>query len=269
MELNELSVAGTRLLDYSVSFGTGQFLGADDILSRNWLKYIIPEWVPRLGCCLSRALDADSMYSKFSSSLPGTESNVKHYRVQPSFRRSLVALDDPTKLKSLVVETERHMSSPTVRIKTHRLQLAMLASCFYVALRSPPRFDSRLGQYCAHLAVLCRWPEDRDICDSLLEKLGHASFLVNTLAHGYTVPLNCTVFVGTLDVPVEISLTLDGETTHPISGAPLSLRGLIYLQPPLCRSRSATGKRGGSPVPGDYSKRRCLSQRRIADTRLP
>lgn len=254
-ELNGLSVVGSRPLDFSVSFGTGQFPSPDYISSRNWLRYLIPEWVPRLGCCLSRAVDADSMYGKFSNSLHGAERNGKHYRVQPSFGRTPIAMDDPTKIKSLIAETQRYMNSPTVQKRTHRLQLAMLASCFYVALRSPPTFDSRQGQYCAHLAVLSRWPEDEDICHSLFEKLKHASFLIDTRKHRYKTPLHHTVCVGSLDVPIEIRLTIDGITTHPVSGAPLSLGQLVYLQPP------ATRKRGGSALPDNHSKRRRISQK--------
>ncbi|KAJ5288362.1 hypothetical protein N7508_011137 [Penicillium antarcticum] len=196
MEVNELSMLGSRLLDFSVSFGTGQFLSPDRSRSRSWLKHLVPEWVSRLGCGLGSVVDADSMYGKFSSALNRAERDGKHYRVEPSFRTVPIALDDPAFLTDLTTETELYMKSPNVQQSTLHLQLAMLASCFYAALLSPPAFDSNVGQYCARLAVLSRWPEDGDIRQSLGEKLEHASFIVGTLARPYTIPLYCTIYRG-------------------------------------------------------------------------
>ena len=258
-EINEISMLGTRMLDFSASFGTGQFLSSDKPRPRNLLKCIIPEWISRLGCCLGGAVDADAMYEKFSNTLDKAERNGKHHRVEPSFTRSPVAPDDPTMFEVLKMETEAYMRSSEARKETQRLQLAMLATCFYGALLSPPTFDSSLGQYCAHLAVLSRWPEDYEISKSLDESLAKASFLVNSLGHNYKTPLYCMVYLSSLEVPIEISLTLDGKTSHPISGFPLSITEMIYLKRPPCSLSPATRKRSGSYLPGGRTKRRCFN----------
>lgn len=265
-EINEISMLGTRMLDFLASFGTGQFLSSDKPRSRNWLKYIIPEWISRLGCCLGRAVDADSMYEKFSNTLDSVEKNGKHHRVEPCFTRSPIAPDDPTMFEALETETEAYMRGPDARKETRRLQLAMLASCFYGALLSPPTFDSSVGQYCAHLAILSRWPEDYQISKSLDEKLANASFVVDSLVYNYQIPLYCTIYLSSLDVPIEINLTLDGKTSHPISGFPLSITEVIYLQRPPCSPPPstppatpppATRKRSGSNLTIGRGKRRC------------
>ncbi|KAJ5741204.1 uncharacterized protein N7511_008521 [Penicillium nucicola] len=221
MELNELSMLGSRLLDYSVSFGTGRFLCPDKSRSRRWIKHLVPEWVSRLGCGLGSVVDADSMYGKFSSALNRAERDGKHYRVEPSLRKPPIALDDAAFLADLITETEQYMESPQVQQSISHLQLAMLASCFYAALLSPPTFNSNVGQYCVQLAVLSRWPEDGDI---------------------YT--------------PIDIGLTVDGITSHPISGAPLSLMQLMYLQHPPFWSHSTARKRDGSHLADSCNKRR-------------
>ena len=276
-EINEISMLGTRMLDFSASFGTGQFLSSDKAQSRNWLKCIIPEWISRLGCCLGRAVDADAMYEKFSNSLDKAERNGKHHRVEPYFTRSPVAPDDPTMFEVLEMETEAYMRSAEARKETQRLQLAMLATCFYGALLSPPTFDSSLGQYCAHLAVLSRWPEDYEISKSLDEKLASASFLVDSLVYSYKTPLYCTIHLSSLDMPVEISLTLNGKTSHSISGFPLSITEVIYLQRPPCSPPPTTPsttppttppttplptahKRNGSYLINSRTKRRCMNK---------
>ena len=255
-EINEISMLGTRMLDFSASFGTGQFLGSNKPRSRSWLKYIIPEWIPRLGCCLGRAVDADAMYEKFSNTLDGAEKNGKHHRVEPCFTRPPIAPDDPTMFAVLEMETEAYMRGSEVRKEIQRLQLAMLASCFYGALLSPPTFDSNLGQYYVHLAILSRWPEDYEISKSLSEKLVNASFLVNSLVHNYNTPLYCMVYLSSLHVPIDISLTLDGKTSHPISGFPLSIMDIIYLQRPPCITPATARKRSGSHLTQDRTKRR-------------
>lgn len=86
-------------------------------------------------------------------------------------------------------------------------------------------YSARYGihTYCARLAILSRWPEDYEITKSLGETLANASFRVNSLMHNYKTPLYCMVYLRSLDVPLEISLTLDGKTSHPISGFPLSI----------------------------------------------
>lgn len=252
MEVNELSMLGTRLLDFSVSFGTGRFLESGKSRPRNWLKHIIPKWIQRSGCCLGNAVDADSMYEKFSKTLDNAERNGKHHRVEPCFTRSPVAPDDPAMLQDLAAETESYMKRPSSKAKARRLQLAMLASCFYVALVKPPTFDSKLGQYCVRLAILSRWPEDDAISNSLGEKLGDASFRVNSLPHNYQNPLHCTVYLSSLDVPIEISLTLDEKSSHPVSGFPLSVTQLVYLQ----RHPTTARKRTGSCLTDGSTKRR-------------
>ncbi|KAJ5742650.1 uncharacterized protein N7511_011382 [Penicillium nucicola] len=256
MELNELSMLGSRLLDYSVSFGTGRFLCPDKSRSRRWIKHLVPEWVSRLGCGLGSVVDADSMYGKFSSALNRAERDGKHYRVEPSLRKPPIALDDAAFLADLITETEQYMESPQVQQSISHLQLAMLASCFYAALLSPPTFNSNVGQYCVQLAVLSRWPEDGDICQSLGEKLEHASFVMGTLTRPYTIPLYCTIYVSSLDTPIDIGLTVDGITSHPISGAPLSLMQLMYLQHPPFWSHSTARKRDGSHLADSCNKRR-------------
>jgi hypothetical protein len=259
MEVNELSLLGTRLLDFTASFGTGQFLSSDKKRSRNWLEYIMPEWIRRLGCCLGRAVDADAMYEKFSNTLDRAERNGKHHRVEPCFTRSPIAPDDPTMLQDLETETNSYMRCPDAKKRTRILRLAMLASCFYGALLSPPTFDSSVGQYCARLAILSRWPEDYEITKSLGEKLANASFHVNSLIHNYKTPLYCMVYLSSLDVPLEISLTLDGKTSHPISGFPLSITQMIYLQRPPCSPPTTTRKRSGSFLTDGRTKRRCIN----------
>ncbi|KAJ5318684.1 hypothetical protein N7476_005104 [Penicillium atrosanguineum] len=246
MEMNKLSMLGTRLLDFSVSFGTGQFLSSGKNHSRNWLKYIIPEWIQRVGCCLGNAVDADSMYERFSQTLDSAERDGKHHRVEPCFTRSPIAPDDPAMLQDLATETDSYMKRPSSKAKSRCLQLAMLASCFYAALVMPPTFDSKLGQYCARLAILSRWPEDDAISNSLGEKLDDASFLVNSLTYNYQPPLHCTVYLSSLDVPIEIRLTLDGKSSHPISGFPLSVTQLVYLQrhPTTTQDEDVSGWRG-------------------------
>lgn len=239
-ELSDLSMLETRQLDFAVSFGAGQFLGVDQTRSRRWLHYAIPEWVQRVTCCLGGALDADSMYDRFFSTIDGAEKS-KHHRVRPVFKGAAAASDDPKSIVNLKDETVRYMKLRNTAEKVRRIRLAMLATCFYGALLSPPTFNSRIGQYSVQLVILSRWPEDKNIEDSLTEKLSTASFVVNGRPFPYAVWLECTIFIPNLDVPIDICLKLGNVTSHPISGFPLSIRQMIYLQPPPVRKRGATG----------------------------
>lgn len=254
-ELNELSMLeGRQQHDFIVSFGAGKYNYAEQKESRSrwrWVKCIIPEWIPRLTCCLSGAVNADHMYERISDTVEASERETKLHRMQPCLTGKPSAQDDPTALKDHIRNTKRYMKDPRNKEKIDRTRLAMLAACFYVKLLSPPLFDPEIGQHKARLAILSRWPEDKRICSSLCENLKKASFQVGTMRYNYESPLYCEIQVPCQDERIEISFTLEGKTYHPVSGFPQSITELIYLQPPPNR------KRRGSFLEGNGGKRRC------------
>lgn len=67
------------------------------------------------------------------------------------------------------------------------------------------------------------------------------------------------VYLSSLDVSLEISLTLDGKISHPISGFPLPITQMIYLQRPPCSSPTTTRKRKGSFLTDGRTKHRCIN----------
>jgi hypothetical protein len=257
MEINKLSLLDTRMLDFHVSFGTGRFLTSNQSCSRDWTKYVFPEWIRRLASCVRTAVDADAMYEKFWNTLDKAEKIGKHYRIEPEIAAQSLAWDDPTALSDLEAETMRYMELPDTTSRTRRLRLAMLASCFFCTILSPPRYNSDLGRYYVRLTIQSRWPEDDAISQSLHRKLEKASFLVDTLTHPYKSPLVCPIYVDSLDVSIHIALTLDGEESHPISGFPLTLKEIMYLQLPSSAIRATSRRRSGSFLASSRSKRRC------------
>ncbi|OKO98106.1 hypothetical protein PENSUB_9542 [Penicillium subrubescens] len=246
------------MLDFHVSFGTGRLLAADQGGSHNWTKYLFPEWIRRVKSCVRAAVDADAMYEKFWNTLDKAEQDGKHYRIDPEIATQSLAPDDPTALSELETETMRYMGLPDTKAKTRRLRLAMLASCFFCTLLSLPRYDPVLGQYRVRLAIQSRWPEDDTISQSLHSTLETASFVVGGIAYPYKSPLACLNYVDSLDVSLHITLTLDGKESHPISGFPLTLKQMMYLQLPLSTMPATSPKRGGPCLVSGRLKRRCL-----------
>lgn len=258
MEINDLSLLVTRMLDFHVSFGTGRLLAADQGGAHSWTGYLIPEWIRRVKSCVRTAVSADAMYEKFWNTLDKAEQDSKHYRIDPEIATQSLAPDDPTAFSELETETMRYMGLPDTKVTTRRLKLAMLASCFFCTLLSLPRHDPVLGQYRVRLAIQSRWPEDDTISQSLHSTLEKASFVVGGIAYSYKSPLACLIYVDSLDVSIHATLTLDGEESHPISGFPLTLKQMVYLQLPLSTMPTTSRKRDGPCLFSSRLKRRCL-----------
>lgn len=136
----------------------------------------------------------------------------------------------------------QHHQSPNKPIVQHttfellrdveKLRLAMVATAFYALLLTPPRWDTRSRRYITRVGIASRWEEDVHITSSLQNLLRLSSFQVQEQHFLCQTPLECTLAVTDLFDRIDIRLQHSNQQSHSISGFPISIAQMMYLQGP-------------------------------------
>ncbi|KAJ5110359.1 hypothetical protein NUU61_001616 [Penicillium alfredii] len=254
-EVTRLSMIPSRMLDFAASFGTGQFCGSSPGGLLRVMRRLSPDWIQRLGKGVLGNLDPAVLYQRFEGQLSPEELS-RHHRIDPVITRPRVALDDTNAISDLR------------RLRTGHdlygdLRLSILATAFYAIVLASPSFDAEAGCYNVRIAVVSRWEDDDSTRWSLYGYLWSSSFLVQGVQrYRFATYFELKVMVPCLSTPIDISLQVKGSPARSISGLPLSVEQLSYLQgisysrdwPVRCKRKRETFDTF------NHHKRRCLEK---------
>lgn len=266
-ELHQLSMLPIPHMDFEASFGTGSFV-----------EECPTHWLQRLKRGLEQGFSASALYGRYLMTL-STSGRERSYRIDPFFERTPVSLDDVSSMESMKEQTQERLSTEyeplgeenragsQMSSTIENLRIALVATLFYGVLLSPPSFDPSSGQYSVELAVVSRWEDMESIKSELSEVLESSYFLIERTRHQFTTPLLHSVKVASLQRPLDIQLSYNLRS-HSISGFPISISDMIYLQGP--KSLSVDHNQGlsdGKRCPPDETERISPSSKRPRRTR--
>ena len=218
-------------MDFEASFGTGSFV---EECPKHWLQ--------RLKRGLEQGFNASALYGRYLMTL-STSGRERSYRIDPFFERTPVSLDDVSSMESMKEQTQERLStdyeplgegnraSCPISSTIENLRVALVATLFYGILLSPPSFDPGSGQYSVELAIVSRWEDMTCIKSELSKVLELSYFLIERTRRQFTTPLIHSVKVASLQQPLDIQLSYN-QRSHSISGFPMSISDMIYLQGP-------------------------------------
>lgn len=257
MELEDLTLRPERCIDYHASFGTGLFIEGHTEGLLNWL----PSWISRAKHGVMQGLDSSFSYHCHYSSW-SQHDKERSYRIDPTLDMPAAPLDSiPHMSQAKQLATEWLNNKGNVRPEIRSLRMAMLASLFYAVLIEGPYSDGEQGPYYAKVGLVSRWEDNPAVKAPIIDCLKDFSFFIKDAWFPVETPLEVTVTVSNLEEPMNISLEDQESCMHPISGFPLSLSSLRYLQlpPPAHKSSGSdltmTGKRRQSSL-ATHNKRR-------------
>ncbi|KAJ6041330.1 uncharacterized protein N7446_010778 [Penicillium canescens] len=180
-ELNRLSLSSRRMLDFSISFGTGRFVQEDLQPSPNCFSWLCPQWIPRLGRSVLESFSASRNYQRLQEQLTVQERS-KHHRLDPLFVGRPIPLDAGKAVEEIKHLTEEFIKHGLDDQVVQDVRLALVATGFYAVARSSPTFDGLTGVYSLNIAIVSRWNDDAKASFKLRNYLRYARFFVQVTA---------------------------------------------------------------------------------------
>lgn len=220
------------MLDFSVSFGTGQFVQEDGQPFPSCSPWLCPRWMSRLWQSVRESLSASRNYHRLQEEL-GQDENPKHHRLDPVFVRHPIPVDAGEKVEEIKDLAEEFAEQKEVNQIFQNVRLPLVAAGFYAVARCPPIFDARSGLYYLRIAIVSRWNDDSSATFKLQNYLRYARFWVQGRSFPFSDPLMITITVKSLETTIAAQLELANSEPHNISGFPISIADFIFLQSPI------------------------------------
>ena len=253
MELKDLAMISRSPLDFIASFGTGRF----DEGRESGVWNLLPRWMQRVKYGITQTINADHQYYSHFNSQSDLEKGKSH-RIDPYLNMAPIPLDQACQIDQ--IEQQARVSLDTdghVISALKGLQLSILASSFYGMIIDGPDYDSQTDMYSATLSIVSRWEDSESIKASLADSLRGYSFSVKGALFPYQTPLEITLTMADSERPIDIFLVNGYEHPHPISGFPISINDLRYLQVPIfppTKSAASIPKRRWNEEQNRFSK---------------